>query len=53
VEEEGVTLNDVEIKGRSRLAKMAWIALALVGGVAFFWLVVLPTFRSRRDEAGL
>jgi SAM-dependent methyltransferase len=40
-EEIGVTPNDPEVRKRNWLAKMAWFTLTLLGGLAFFWLVVL------------
>jgi SAM-dependent methyltransferase len=36
-----VTPKDPQIEKRNWLAKMAWLILLLVGGLAFFWLVVV------------
>jgi ubiquinone/menaquinone biosynthesis C-methylase UbiE len=36
-----VTPNDPKMQERNWLAKMAWLILLSVGGLAFFWLVVL------------
>lgn len=38
---EGVALNDPKMENRSWLARMVWLILLLVGGLAFFWLVVV------------
>jgi SAM-dependent methyltransferase len=37
---EGVVLDDLKMKNRSRLTRMARLTLLFVGGLAFFWLVV-------------